>query len=104
MNAEERNRRLKYGTAVPRSWIPDFNMTHRRGADPNAMSDYYAFKRRLRLSSQRSRVSRLNKDIRLVQMLFAISLIVIGVLVGGPLGLLVGSCVALAFLFLRIEF
>jgi hypothetical protein len=46
----------------------------------------------------------LNKDIRLVQMLFAISLIVIGVLVGGPLGLVVGSCVALAFLFLRIEF
>ncbi|MBM5801989.1 MAG: hypothetical protein FJ077_14450 [Cyanobacteria bacterium K_DeepCast_35m_m2_023] len=35
MTAEERNRTLKYGPAVPRSWIPDFNATHQgQGAKP----------------------------------------------------------------------
>lgn len=29
MTAEDRNRRMKWGTDVPRWWIPDFNMSHR---------------------------------------------------------------------------
>lgn len=28
MTADDRNKKLKYGTDVPRSWIPDFNATH----------------------------------------------------------------------------
>ena len=35
MTADERNRALKYGPGVPRSWIPDFNATHQQqGAKP----------------------------------------------------------------------
>ena len=30
MTADERNRALKYGPGVPRSWIPDFNATHQQ--------------------------------------------------------------------------
>jgi hypothetical protein len=28
VTADERNRTLKYGQEVPRSWIADFNVTH----------------------------------------------------------------------------
>jgi hypothetical protein len=28
MTSEERNRKMKYGHDIPRSWIPDFNMPH----------------------------------------------------------------------------
>jgi hypothetical protein len=28
MTSDERNKKLKYGPEVPRSWIPDFNTTH----------------------------------------------------------------------------
>lgn len=31
MTAEDRNRRAKWGTEIPRSWISDFNMTHPTG-------------------------------------------------------------------------
>lgn len=35
MTAEERNRRMKWGSEITRLWIPDFNMTHQRAAtDP----------------------------------------------------------------------
>lgn len=30
LTADERNRKFKYGHAVPRSWIPDFNATHQK--------------------------------------------------------------------------
>jgi hypothetical protein len=35
MTSEDRNRRMKWGSNVPRWWISDFNMTHGGGAKEN---------------------------------------------------------------------
>jgi hypothetical protein len=42
MTAEDRNNRAKWGHSLPRSWIPDFNMTHRRKAEPRTDADAQA--------------------------------------------------------------
>gem|GEM_PF-6969928 len=208
MTAEDRNRRMKWGTDVPRWWLPDFNMSHREQpseplspnpktqsnpAEPEASDStplpadsssatssspaasfipaapagipespalhsarsaassngeqlahtasveacrrqlftqqarWLQERRQAALSSsstnnlfeqrERSRLNRiarrrllqdstrqLNRDLRRVQILFAVLMVVAGLVAGGFPGLLVGAAAALLLLSLRLEF
>jgi|LakMenE18May11ns_1017448.scaffolds.fasta_scaffold9893922_2 hypothetical protein len=116
MTSEERNRRLKYGHDVPRWWIPEFNATHKNpiqrsktehGSPPKPderiVKEHYELKRRSRLITQRRQLSRLNKDIRILQKAIAALFVVIGILAGGLIGFFVGTCIGLAVLAIRLE-
>ncbi len=116
MTSEERNRKMKYGHDIPRSWIPDFNMPHQdaihkseheRGdstkPDKKILKEQYELKRRSRLIRQRRDRSRFNKDIRALQIAIAIIFAIIGLIAGGPIGLGIGTCFGLALLAIRLE-
>lgn len=115
MTSEQRNRRMKYGHAVPRWWIPDFNLTHRNAnrasahqssgigsSDRQILRDHHERKRRSRRMNHRHKVFTLHKDLRLLQNGVAILLMILGLLIGGPIGLAIGACVGLALLLLRL--
>lgn len=159
MTSEDRNRRMKWGSNVPRWWISDFNMTHGGGAKENdtkngkteepaeivgdellknakvqlfrqrllnlqstwseshrqstslkprrensQTSEIYRLKRNARRRIIQEQTNRLNRDIRKIQAVFAILIIVIGLLVGGLLGLLVSTGIGLLIMSLRLKF
>ncbi len=116
MTADERNRRLKYGSDVPRWWIPDFNrppepptpqQQDRTGSSPASGAgdgdDYRVFKRRRRELLQRERTRKLNRDIRLVQKLVAVLIVVVAFLMAGLVGLAIGAVMGLLLLSWRLE-
>jgi len=115
MTSEERNRKMKYGHDIPRSWIADFQMSHQnaiqtskheRGqstkADKRILKERYELKRRLRLTGQRRDLSRLNNDIRVLQKGLAILFAIIGAVAGGAIGFGIGACIGLAPLAIRV--
>jgi hypothetical protein len=115
MTSEERNRRMKYGHDVPRWWIPDFNVTHKTAirtsprdsigsasSDLQILRDHHERKRRSRRMSQRQKVIRLHKDLRLLQNVLALLFMIVGLLIGGPIGFAIGACMGLALLALRL--
>jgi hypothetical protein len=117
MTSEERNRRLKYGHEVPRSWIPEFHANHKKSTQrsisersrPTKTSetkirDHYELKRRSRLLEKRSQINRLNKDIRFVQISIAVLFIIIGILAGGLIGFFLGTCICLEVLAIPLKF
>ena len=117
MTADERNRRLKYGSDVPRWWIPDFNrppeppppqQQDRTGGSPQTPSgeidDYRVFQRRRRELLQRERTRKLNRDIRLVQKLIAVLMVVVAFWMAGLVGLAIGAAIGLLLLSWRPEF
>lgn len=116
MTSEERNRRMKYGHEVPRSWIPEFNATH-----PNATnsgrgnrsvsgttsnirthSEIYELKRRIRTTSLQRQQASANQVIRWMQQITAALLVAFGFLAGGYLGLAFGAIAGLGLISLRI--
>lgn len=117
MTSEERNRRIKYGQEVPRSWIPDFNLTHGRVTDrsrnsnndpnptpnPGDLSEKYKLKRRERMIRQRQRHIKANQSIKRIQQLTGILLMLIGFAAGGYIGLFLGALAGLGVASLRIE-
>jgi tetrahydromethanopterin S-methyltransferase subunit G len=67
-------------------------------------SAIYRLKRNARKRIIQEQTNRLNRDIRKIQTVFAILIIVIGLLVGGLLGLLIGAGIGLLIMSLRLEF
>jgi hypothetical protein len=159
MTSEDRNRRMKWGSNVPRWWISDFNMTHGGGAKENdtqngkteespeivgdellknakvqlfrqrllnlqstwseshrqttsleprrensQTSEKYRLKRDARRRMIQEQTSRMNRDIRRIQAVFSILILVIGFVGSGLLGLLVGAGIGLLIMSLRLEF
>ncbi len=117
MTAEERNRRIKHGHDVPRWWIPDFNVppepasgsdSHRAADSPSTeaaeLSDYRVFKQRKRQLLQREKSRRLNRYFRTLQHVVAVILVVLAFLGFGLPGLLIGACLGLLLISLRLEF
>jgi hypothetical protein len=116
MTSEERNRKMKYGHDIPRSWIADFQMSHQNGIqkskhergeptkpDKRILKERYELKRRSRLIGQRRELSRLNYDIRALQKAIAILFAIIGLIAGGPNGFGIGAGIGLALLAFRLE-
>lgn len=116
MTSDERNRKLKYGHEVPRWWIPEFNLTHRRAEaggsqrlgiqvkmDPERRREHFELKRRERLVMQRLKVKRVNKDIKIIQKALAVIVVLIGALTGGLLGCGMGLVLALLLISFRLE-
>ena len=115
MTSEERSRRMKVGHAVPRWWIPDFNLTHRNAnrasahrssrisrSDRQIPRDRRERKRRSRRRNQWQKLFAPPKDLRLLQNGVAILLMILGLLIGGPIGFAIGACIGLALLLLRL--
>lgn len=118
MTSEDRNRRMKYGHDVPRSWIAEFNTTHaasgprqakRKSADGGERSGreslgfHYELKRRSRIGRSRVEIGRLNKDIRRVQKVLALLFAFTGLIMGGPIGLGIGVCTGLIIMLFRVS-
>lgn len=117
MTSEERNRKIKYGHRVPRSWIPDFNLTHKRpshteksktdnaSAESNEIipRDYYTLRRRSRMIEKNKHLRQVNKDIKLLQKVTAALMALIGFLSGGSIGLGAGVLIGLLILSFRID-
>jgi len=117
MSSEERNRRMKFGQDVPRSWISDFNMTHggapdersefqvgKMISDEEALKMHYELKSRSRLIEKRLRQRRLNKDIQLTQKIVAFLFVFIGTIAAGAIGFGIGAALGLVLLAVRLEF
>jgi hypothetical protein len=117
MTSEERNRRMKYGHEVPRSWIPEFNATHPNptntprgnrsgsGATESARthSEIYKLKRRIRTASLQRQQASANQVIRWMQQITAALVVAIGFLAGGYLGLAIGAVAGLGLISLRVK-
>ena len=115
MTSDGSNRRMKYGHAVPRWWIPDFNLTHgnanrasARGSsgisrsDRQILRDRHERNRRSRRMNKWQKLFAPHKNLRLLQNVVAILLMILGLLIGGPIGFAIGACVGLALLLLRL--
>jgi len=116
MTSEERNRKMKYGQDVPRSWIADFQVPQQNEAQKNKyehgestkpdkriLKERYELKRRSRLIGQCRDLSRLNNDIRALQKAIAILFAMIGFIAGGPIGFSIGAGIGLTLLAIRLE-
>ena len=117
MIAEERNEKMKHGQEVPRSWIPDFNLTHNRAIHPpqnqtsenlsshdtQLLKERHERKRLARQLRQRQQRVRANSDIKTGQKVIAIILALIGLLAGGLIGFSLGALAGLAILALPLE-
>jgi hypothetical protein len=103
MTSEERNRKMKYGHDIPRSWIADFQMSHQNAIhkskhehgeptkpDKRILNEHYELKRLSRLTRYRHERIRLNKDIRALQIAIAILFAIVGLIAGGLIGFGVG--------------
>jgi hypothetical protein len=115
MTAEERNRILRYGQLVPRSWIPEFNRTHsmpradgdraRRSTCALSETDrreYYAAKRRMRLGIRRQQTQRFNSNLRTLQYVIAGLIAFVGLLLAGGIGLGIGLLMGLLMISFRV--
>lgn len=107
---------MKYGHDVPRSWISDFNITHRHSADTRnpdqaqpaksdetILKEHFAFKRFSRQIAHRSQLKKLNKKIRIFQISVAGCFAIIPAATGGLAGLLIGVIISLLLMSFRIE-
>lgn len=117
MSSDERNRRMKYGQDVPRSWIADFNVTHRSGTgggeamrndlksspSPRDLKAQYELKRRTRVGRQRQQLIRASKDLRALQNLVALLMVLVGFLLGGFAGTAIGALVGLCISLFRLK-
>jgi hypothetical protein len=117
MTSEERNRRMKYGHEVPRSWIPEFNATHpnptnnpwgkRSESDATSNirthSEIYKLKRRIRTTSLQRQQASANKVMRWIKQITAALLVAFGFFAGGYLGLAIGAVAGLSLISLRVE-
>ena len=116
MTADERNRRLKYGTDVPRWWIPDFNRPpeppsrqERAGrsgqpsAEGAASDDYQVFERRRRQLLRREQARRINRTVRILQLVIALLIAALAFLAAGVVGLAIGAVFGLLLLSFRFE-
>jgi hypothetical protein len=101
MTAEDRNRKMNYGHSIPRSWIPEFNLTHRRQSDSNK-SDAPGpaataaktlrnarcnLRRQTRMALKRQNTRKVNNNLRVLQKAAAALFTVVGFLTGGSVGL-----------------
>jgi hypothetical protein len=115
MTTHGRSRRMKVGHAVPRWWIPDFSLilrnanrasAHRSSrisrSDRQILRDRRERKRRSRRRNQWQKLFATPKDLRLLQNVVAILLMILGLLDGGPIGFAIGACIGLALLLLRL--
>ena len=103
MTSEERNRRLKYGHEVPRSWIPEFNVPP-RSVRKVSLSDWLGPSRHLlRRRREDRKVLQLNRDIRRVQWLLATLIVGVCVIQRGVVGLAVGLVISLLLMVIRLE-
>ena len=117
MTAEERNQKMKYGHLVPRSWIPEFNLTHKRSSDPNKSGipgsastanktrhkEHYKLRRQERIASKRRNMRKANRDLRVLQKAAAALFAVVGFLTGGSIGLAAGVLIGVFILLIQIE-
>jgi hypothetical protein len=117
MTAEERNRKMKHGHIVPRSWIPEFNLTHRRQSDfekrgnqgaastsnETIRKTHYKLRRQARMALKRQNTRKAIQDLRVLQQAAAALLALVGFLAGGSIGLAAGLLIGLLIVSFRIE-